>query len=154
MLMRIATMRRITMIRSKREANRCIFQHSWRRFWIKKDLLANQVNWKAKVVLSCSWEDIINSSIFRYITWPGQALGYKVVLLFLSVALSSEHGPQTPAYASTQCSKEVSSGIYISEEDSAHNQYQKRWHRNMYRVTHRRDSCMKGLGSARRRSWG
>ena len=26
-------------------------------------------------------------------------------------------------------------------------------YRNMYRKTHRRDSCMKGLGSARRRSW-
>ena len=24
----------------------------------------------------------------------------------------------------------------------------------MYRETHRKDSCMKGLGSARRRSWG
>ena len=27
-------------------------------------------------------------------------------------------------------------------------------YRNMYSKTHRRDSCMKGLGSARRRSWG
>ena len=84
-LMRMATMRRMTTIRSKREVNRYIFSHSWRRFWIKKDLLANQVNWKAKVVLSCSWENIINSSIFRYITWPGQALGYKVVPMFLSI---------------------------------------------------------------------
>ena len=82
-LMRMTAMRRMATIRSKREVNRCIFSHSWRRFWIKKDLLANQVNWKAKVVLSCSWENIINSSIFRYITWPGQALGYKVVPMFL-----------------------------------------------------------------------
>ena len=28
-----------------------------------------------------------------------------------------------------------------------------RRYRNMYRETHRKDSCMKGLGSARRRSW-
>ena len=43
---------------------------------------------------------------------------------------------------------------YISSKDSAHKQYQKRWHRKYVQGTHRRDSCMKGLGSARRRSWG
>ena len=36
-----------------------------------------------------------------------------------NVALSSEHGPKTPAYASKQWSKK-SSGIYISSNDSAH----------------------------------
>ena len=46
-LMRMATMRRMTMVRFKREVNRCIFSHSWRRFWKKKDLLVNQINWTA-----------------------------------------------------------------------------------------------------------
>ena len=36
------------------------------------------------------------------------------------VALSSEHQPKTPAYASTQWSRKISSGIYISMEDSEH----------------------------------
>jgi len=36
---------------------------------------------------------------------------------FSNVALSSKHGPQTPAYASKQWSKK-SSGIYISSNDS------------------------------------
>ena len=53
--------------------------------------------------------------------------------------------PKNPAYASKQWSKK-SSGIYISSNDSEHNQYQKRCHRNMYRVTYRKDSCMKGFG--------
>ena len=43
---------------------------------------------------------------------------------------------------------------YISWMDSAHKHNQNWDYRNMYRETHRKDSCMKGLGSARRRSWG
>ena len=44
---------------------------------------------------------------------------------------------------------------YISSKDSAHNHSQNtNIYINMYRETHRKDSCMKGLGSARRRSWG
>ena len=70
-LMRMATRRRMTMVRSKRDVNRCIFSHSWRRFWIKKDLLANQVNWKAKFF---SLVHEITSSILQFSgTSPGQA---------------------------------------------------------------------------------
>ena len=75
-----------------------------------------------------------------------------VGMVFVIVALSNVHQPKTPAYASKQWSKK-SSGIYISSNDSAHKQYQKRWHRKYVQGTLRRDSCMKGLGSARRRSW-
>ena len=74
--------------------------------------------------------------------------------IYQNVALSSEHQPKTPAYASKQKSKKVSSGIYISSNNSAHKYHQNWANSNMYRKTYQRDSCMKGLGSARRRSWG
>ena len=67
--------------------------------------------------------------------------------------LAQRASSQTPAYASTQNSRKFLQA-YISWKDSAHKQYQKRWHRRYVQGTHRRDSCMKGLGSARRRSWG
>ena len=57
-MMRMTAMRRMATIRSKREVYRYIFSHSWRRFGKKKDLLANQL--ENNIVLSCSWEDIIN----------------------------------------------------------------------------------------------
>ena len=46
-MMRMTAMKRMAMTRSKRELNICIFSHSWRRFWKKKYLLANQITWKA-----------------------------------------------------------------------------------------------------------
>ena len=71
-LMRMATMMRITMVRSKRELNRCIFSHSWRCFWKKKDLLANQVD-ETNVFRSCSWEDVIHFFFQFSDTSPGRA---------------------------------------------------------------------------------
>ena len=50
---------------------------------------------------------------------------FKEKSAFAHVALSSVHQPKTPAYASKQKSKKFSSGIYISSNNSAHNQYQK-----------------------------
>ena len=38
---------------------------------------------------------------------------YLDILIEMPVALSSEQSPQTPAYASTQNSKKISSGIYF-----------------------------------------
>ena len=64
---------------------------------------------------------------------------------FPNVALSSEQSPQTPAYASTQNSKKYSSGIYFIEGDSEH----KHIRIELIEIctkTHRRDSCMKGIG--------
>ena len=58
-------MMRITMVTSKRELNRCIFSHSWRCFWKKKDLLANQVD-ETNVFRSCSWEDVIHFFFFNF----------------------------------------------------------------------------------------
>ena len=57
-MMRMEAMRRMGTIRSKREAYRRVFSHSWRRFWKKKDLLANKL--ESNIVPSCSWEDIIH----------------------------------------------------------------------------------------------
>ena len=47
-------------------------------------------------------------------------IGIVLVIIgqLVAVALSSEQSPQTPAYASTQNSKKISSGIYFL--DSAH----------------------------------
>ena len=64
------------------------------------------------------------------------------------------HQPKTPAYASKQWVEEIFRHIYFLEADSAHKQYQNWAYRNMYRNSYQRDSCMMGLGSARRRSWG
>ena len=73
---------------------------------------------------------------------------------FPNVALSSVQSPQTPAYASTQYSKKFLQA-YIFLGRILHIIIIRTWiYINMYRETHRKDSCMKGLGSARRRSWG
>ena len=79
-LMRMATMRRMTMVRSKREVNKFLAA-----LLDKERPASKSSQLESNVFLSCSWEDFINSSIFRYITWPGQALGYKVVPMFLSI---------------------------------------------------------------------
>ena len=54
----VLNLMRMAMVRSKREVNRYIFSHSWRRFWKKKDLLANRL--ESNIVPTCSWEDIIH----------------------------------------------------------------------------------------------
>ena len=84
-MMRMTAMKRMATIRSNRESNICIFSQPGRRFWKKEDLLANQITWKA-ILFSLVLGKISSIFlIFRYITWPGQALGYKVVQMFLSI---------------------------------------------------------------------
>ena len=50
--------------------------------------------------------------------------------------------------------EEILQAYIFPRADSAHKQYQNWAYRNMYRNSYQRDSCMMGLGSARRRSWG
>ena len=88
-----------------------------------------------------------------------EGISFKFFVCFIfnvslgSVALSSEHQPKTPAYASKQKSKK-SSGIYISSKQILHINNIRIGLIEICTRTYQRDSCMKGLGSARRRSWG
>ena len=75
-------------------------------------------------------------------------------IVFIVVALSSVQSPQTPAYASTQKSKKFLQASIFLRTILHIIIIRIRIYINMYRETHRKDSCMKGLGSARRRSWG
>ena len=50
--------------------------------------------------------------------------------------------------------EEILQAYIFPRANSAHKHHQNWANRNMYRKTYQRDSCMKGLGSARRRSWG
>ena len=75
---------------------------------------------------------------------------YKVLK---TVALSSEQSPQNPSLRLQAMIEEIFRHMYFLERIL---------HINIIRIelieictrTYQRDSCMKGLGSARRRSWG
>ena len=83
--------------------------------------------------------------------WIQMAMVYKVLK---TVALSSEQSPQNPSLRLQAMIEEIFRHVYFLEANSAHKQYQNWAYRNMYRNSYQRDSCMMGLGSARRRSWG
>ena len=143
----------LTFIHSPRFSRFCSLFHFYENVWNQMDesippddTLAKRILQNPACKLSILRSKMVSGHMKGKILMDMEILQIiKIMHEVIHVASPSERQPQTPAYASTQKSKK-SSGIYISSNDSEHNQYQKRCHRNMYRVTYRKDSCMKGFG--------